>query len=260
MLVKEKGIKLNPYYFEAVENTKDTQIRKSLHQANIFFITEDFIKFCSLLKELFEFKIADNESFRFSLKQIIDDCKKFKFEYDNIMDEELNLMERKRRTDEGIIYNTKTIKAKVFEKELKKALYEVKLNALEHKEKQNLLTVKESGDLALLRDENKALQLYDEKNVESLLKKVKKKGKPITIYNCKEVDFDPLEKIRQQDLEIEKAPTIIGNQKLVSEPSIYDEGIYLSKNGLEEWEKGEEIKKTKSAKEEADDFFNKIGF
>lgn len=257
LLIKEKGIKLNPYYFEAVENTKDTQIRKSLHQADIYYITDGFVQFCSLLKELFEFKVNDNESFRFSLRQIIDDCKKFKAEYDFVMEEELGLMERKRRSPEGIVYHTKTIKGRMHEKELKKALAEMKFEQLENKEQQNLLTQEESGKLALIRASNNAMVLYQEEENENLLMKVKKLGKPITTYGGKEINFDPLEEIKKQDKEIENAPTIIGIPEMANEPSVYDEGIYLSAAARKEWI--ELDVKPKTAEEEVEDLFASMG-
>lgn len=260
LLVKEKGIKLNPYYFEAVENTKDSQIRKSLHQADIHYITEDYVKFCSLLKELFEFKVNDNESFRFSLRQIIDDCKKFKGAYDYVMEEELGLMERKRKTIDGITYHTKTIKARMHEKELKKALAEVKLEQLEAKERQNLLTEQESGKLALIRESNNALVLYQEESNEDILKKIKKLGKPITTYNGKEVNEDPLELQRKLDEEIEKAETIIGKPEMQNEKSQFDNGLYLSASAIKEWEEEEKRNnKPKTAEEEVDEIFGNLG-
>ena len=141
---------------------------------------------------MFEFKVNDNESFRFSLKQIIDDCSRFKNEYEFIMGEELGLMERQKKTEEGFIYSTKTIKAKIQEKEIKQTLAEINLKQLESKEEQNLLTHQERGKLALIRESNNALIIYDEENNQDLLKKVKKLGRPIITYNGEEVKEDPI--------------------------------------------------------------------
>lgn len=259
LLIKEKGIKLNPYYFEAVENTKSNQIRKSLHQADLLYITKDFVKFCSLLKDLFEFKVNENESFRFSLQQIVDDCKAFKDNYDFVMEEELSLMERTRKYD-GVVYHTETIKSKMRKKEIKQAIAELKLEQLEAKEQQNILTHKESGKLALIRSSNNALVLVEENENKDLIKKVRKLGKPITTYNGKEINYDPLEEIRKQDKEIEKAETIIGKPEMQNEISIYDEGMFLSRAAIKEWEENEpKVNKSKTAEDEVDDFFGSLG-
>lgn len=255
LIVKEKGIKLNPYYFEAVENTKSSQIRKSLHQADILYITNDFVKFCSLLKELFEFKVKENESFRFSLKQIVDDCEAFKTNYDSVMEEELGLMERKRKSLNGITYHTETIRSQIHKKKMRQAIAEVKLEQLEEKEAQNLLTHKESTDLALIRTSNSAIVLYEDEKKEDLIKKVKKLGRPMITYSGEE--------IKKQDKEIEKAKTIIGKPEMQNEKSTFDNGLYLSEDARKEWEKKElqeqKNNKQKTETEKVDDFFGNLG-
>jgi len=257
LLVKEKGERLNPYYYEALETSKSMQIRKALHQADMYYITKDFVKFCSLLKGLFEYKIAGSESFRFSLKDIIADAKKFQIFYDRIMDEELNLMERQKRTDDGILYFTNTIKSRNMKKELKQALAELKVERLEAKEAQQLLTQGEKNQLAIVRSENNALVIIGEDPEDQMLAAFRKNKRPTMTYNGQEITgLDVLDELAQRDKEIEEAETINGKPEMAHEKSIYDNGIYLSAAAREEWE---QEAKPKTAEQEVDDLFASMG-
>lgn len=212
LLYKEKGVKINQIYFEALEKMKGNNLRVSLHQAELYFINEDFIKFCSLLTDLFESKAKRSKSFRFSIGTVVNDSKNFLEKLDEIMDEELNLNERKKISPDGIVYYTETIKSKQFKKDMKKAIAELKLERLEAKEKQNLLTDQEKGQLALVRQSNNALVLYQGEEEEDWLKKFKKTKKATITYNGEEVDEAQLmQKIAEKDKIIENTPLECGD-------------------------------------------------
>ena len=258
LIIKEKGIRLNPYYFEAIEKSNSVQIRKALHQTDMYYITDDFLKFCSLLKELFEYKVQESEAFRFSLRDIVEDAKKFQFFYDRIMDEETTLNEREHIADDGTLYVTETLRSKNIKKSLKIALNELKQEQLEAKEQQNLLSDHERGQLALIRESGTSLAVIEK---DEQIEKYKKLKKPLHTYNGEEIRNPEkiLEKQKKEDEQIEKAQTIIGNPKLSDEKSIFDGGLYLSESARKEWLQAEEKEKPKSAEEEFDAIFAGIG-
>lgn len=261
LLVKEPGSKLNSYYYETIEKSHNSQTRKVLCQADIYYITKDFVQFCSLLKDLFEYKIKDSESFRFSLKGIMEDSTKFKLFYDRIMDEELNLNVREHKTTDGLIYETETIKSKKFKKELKQASAEFKLENLKIKQNKNLLSTKEKQMLSLAEREGSALVLFDdsEKNDMELFKKVKR---GIALYNGEEVNFDKvMEEQRKKDEELEKPPAIIGNPDLAKEEikTIAGQkikGFYLSRAAINEFV---EIEPEETETDKAELFLESLG-
>lgn len=257
LLYKEKGIKINHIFFETLEKMKGNNLRLSLHQAEIYFINDDFINFCSLLIDLFEFKSKRSKSFNFSISTVVKDSKNFMEKLDEIMTEELTKDERIRLSPSGVIYSTETIKSKQFKKELKQAVAELRVEKLEYKEKQNQLTEQEKGQLALVRQSNNALVLYqDQEKEEDWLSKFKKTKRPTTMYNGQEVNEKHiLEDLKKYDLEIEESQTIIGIPELTKEKSIYDKGLYLSSAGIEDWENSI-IKKTND--EQVDDFFKSL--
>lgn len=207
LVVKEKGIKLNPIYFETIQKTKYGDIRKSLHQADIYFITQDFIKFCSLLKDLFEYKVKESEPFKFSLKGIIDDSSIFNKYYQDIMNEELTLLSRHHKTEDGLVYETDTIRSINFKKELKLAIAELKVEQLEHKQQAGLLTDQQNKQLALYKETQNPLALIPDEDVIT-----HKKGKSTITYNGKVYEDDSfLDEIKKQDKIIEESPTITGD-------------------------------------------------
>jgi len=256
LLNKEKGIKLNHIFYEALTKIKNVSLGGALSQADLFFINEDFIKFCSLVKDLFEFKARTSESFKFSLKSIIEDSQHFVQQLDFIIDEELNQTSRKHFA-RGVHYETETIKAKQMKKDLKKAVAEIKLERLEAKEQQNLLSNQEAGQLALVRESNNALALIPKNELSSDIENFRKTRKATAFYNGQECNVDEILAAQaKRDKEIENTETIIGKPEMATEKSIFDNGVYLSKAAREEWE---ESSKPKSAEQEVDDLFASMG-
>lgn len=252
LLNKEKGIKLNPIFYEALEKIKTTNLRNKLSQANLFFINEDFIKFCSLVKDLFEFKVRTSESFKFSLRSIIEDSKHFVERLDIIIEEEMSLNSRKHFSG-GIHYETETIKAKQMKKDLKKAVAEIKLERLEAKEQQNLLSNQEAGQLALVRESNNALALIPKNELSSDIENFRKTRKATAFYNGQKCNVDEILAAQaKRDKEIEEAEIIIGVPEMACEPSIYDRGMFLSAEARKEFMQDS---KPKSEDEKVDDLF-----
>lgn len=264
LLVKEKGERLNVYYYEALETSNSLQIKKALHQADMYYITKDFVKFCSLLKELFEFKVARSEPFRFSLREVVSDAKKFQVFYDRIMEEETTLNERKHIADDGTLYVTETLKSKNIKKsvkialnELKQEKLEAKVKQLETKEAQQLLSNDEHKQLAVIRQAGSSLIIVGEDPQDKALEQFKKNKRATTLYNGREVTgVDVLNEFDKKDKEIEKAPTIIGKPEMASQTSIFDNGMYLSAEARKEFL---EDFKPKTAEEEVDDLFVSMG-
>lgn len=210
LLVKEKGIKLNQYYFEILFRIKDNQLRKALHQADIYFINQNFIKFCSLLTELFEYKFQTSDSFRFSVAGIIQDTKYFRQYYDMIMDEEHSLFEREHKTDDGLIYYTDTIKAKEFQKSITKARNELNIERLEKKSNTNLLSQQEKTQLVQLKEQNTALiQFKEERKVKKLKSYIEYNGKKISLKEYQNIQ----DKILKNDIEIENSKIIFEKEE-----------------------------------------------
>lgn len=256
LLNKEKGIKLNHLFYEALTKIKNVNLGGSLSQADLYFINGDFIKFCSLVKDLFEFKARTSESFKFSLKSIIEDSQHFNDELDRIIDEESNQTSRKHFAN-GVYYETETIKSRQMKKDLKKAIAELKVEQLEAKEQQNLLSSSEAGQLAIYRESNNALALIPKNELSSDIQKFKKTRKPTSLYNDQECNAEQIfDELKKQDQEIEKAETIIGKPEMAFEKSIFDNGIYLSVAAIEEWEQDS---KPKTAEQEVDDLFASMG-
>lgn len=260
LIVKEKGERLNPYYFDALEMSKSLQVRKALHQTDMYYLTSDFIKFCSLLKDLFEYKIRESESFRFSLKEIVSDAKKFQYFYELVMDEELNQSEREHKTEDGIIYYTDTIKAKKLNREIKEAVAELKLETLKFKEKNHQLTNQERQQLSLVQSAKSALVLLDNEN--DLSKNIKAMRRGRAFYQGKEINLAKFEEEqRLYDEKLDKSPAIIGNKELEKETPVTLSGIkikgyYLSS---EEIKKHLESQSVRSEDDKALDFLNSLG-
>jgi len=200
LINKESGQKLHPILFDSMRKAKNGQIRKQLHQAEIFFITPEFIEFCTLLKPLFEARVNNSRSFRYSLENVIDSSKIFEKQYKEIIDQEETQFTRKEITDEGIEYETETLKAK----EIKKAVAEFRVELLEKKEAQKQLSEKEKGELAVIKEN--PLALIEKDNILTLDKAQIKR------------DLAEAERIltnqERIDQDIEQAPLTIGEVNL----------------------------------------------
>ena len=249
LLIKEKGVKLNPIFYEALLKTKSHHIRKSLHQSELLFINEEYIEFCSLVKDLFEFKARTSSTFRFSLKTIIEDSEHFIKQLNWIIEDELEVNLRTHKTEDGIIYETETIKSKNFQKNLNAAMAEVKVEQLEAKEQNNLLSSSEKSKLALVRKTSNPLTIL---NSNSNIDNNKKDKKSIILYNGKQINSKNFNEIQNEFKEFDKVKTIIGNLELATEKSIFDGGVFLSNKALQEFQ-------PKSEEQKVEDLFSSLG-
>lgn len=228
LIVKENGLKINPYYHEALEFSKDKNLSKSLHQSEIYYITNEFVEFCELLSDLITFKVNTSTPFKFSLKNIVEDAKIFEDIYMNILNQEKSQFLRTKKTNEGVEYQQETIKAR----ELRKALLEFKQELLKSKNSLGLLTDYQKQELVVLSNQSSQLAIIDDQ-----VKSFRKNKKAIISYTPQLKDDEYM-----NDEEMEKSELVVGDPTLANETAktlngqeIH--GYYLSKKGLEEYHK-----------------------
>lgn len=224
LLTKSGGTELNDIFYDALLKIKNFNIGGGMQKAEIYYINEQFLKFCSLLKDLFEHKAKTSYSFINSLDKIIRDARWFNRELNKILDIELSL-NRRGRVSNGVYYETETIKRKKFNLEIQKAS-------------------SKSTDLVTIQ--SKEIQLFNKNNVSR---------KPIISHNGRLITEEDLKRKIHEYEEFERAPTIIGNQELPHEESIFDSGVYLSRTGRAEY-----VSISKQSPEKAIDmFFDQLG-
>ena len=258
LVVKEKGDSLNQYYFEAITKSTSYQTRKAIHQADMYYITKEFVEFCSLLKDLFKFKVEESTTFQFTLKAVINDAKKFEIFYNRIMEEEHTNYLRTKKDETGVIYQTETLKSKDSNKKILNGLSQFKKEILLEKKEKNLLSNSEKKQLQLFEKKG-SLAVLSEEN--PTLSNIILNRNTTTTYNGENANFDEIMK-KQADLdkEYEKIPLEIGTpnfDKLVQK-NIHGETISeykLSKEGIKEYEGS--IPK-KSENKEIDDLFARL--
>jgi len=171
LLISEKGISLHPILYDSIKKTKGIDVRKSLHQAKIYFINPMFIKFCELLTPLFEFKIKNSINTKHSLYQTMINTKMFTKKLESVIYEESNQLTRHHQDDSGLIYETKTLKAIESKSIIKKALSEVKVEFLENKREEGLLTNKQSKLLQLVNTSKNSLCILEDPKINNRDKK-----------------------------------------------------------------------------------------
>lgn len=248
LIDKEKGDEINRFFYEAINKSTSYQTTKALHQANLYYINKKFIKFCSMLKPLFEHIFKNTDSCKSSVSKVIRHCSLFERVYEGIINEEISADIRRYRTDDGVIYQIDTLRTTHNSKAIKNALTNAKIEILQKKEKQNLLTSEEKSMLADIK--KNSLVKFDEKYKNSIVS-----NRKMTIfYNGEEIDFADkiLEEHAKKQKEIEEAPLQIGKIELINEKTIFDGGLYLSPTERMKWV---QIEKPRTAEQEAEEFF-----